>query len=67
MLQPYSNAPKVTAEEAAKAAASDTIKVNLRIQYLQNAQNYLTGYKEKLQKTNEIMKQLDINCRNVAV
>ena len=67
MLQPYPKTPKVTAEEAAKAAASDTIKVNLRIQYLQNAQNYLTGYKEKLQKTNEIMKQLDINCRNVAV
>ena len=40
--------PRASVEEAALAAAGDTIHVNVRIQYMKNAQDYLNSYKEKL-------------------
>ena len=39
---------RASVEEAALAAAGDTIRVNVRIQYMKNAQDYLNSYKEKL-------------------
>ena len=39
---------RASVEEAALAAAGDNIRVNVRIQYMKNAQDYLNSYKEKL-------------------
>lgn len=39
----------------------ETVQVNLRIQFLKNAQDFLLNYREKLMKANKVMKQLDMN------
>jgi len=51
----------VSREEAALAAASDTVKVSLRVQFMENAEDYLLSYREKLVKASEVMRQMDLN------
>ena len=51
----------ISAEEAAIAATSDFVKVSLRIQFLHNAHDQLISYREKLQKANDVMRQMDLN------